>query len=76
MSKEPAKFITTEQMLAQVGVSYPTVIKQMKNGTFPRSRKVGKRSLWIEEEVSEWIRSRPPSKFPSEQRARAKKGGA
>jgi predicted DNA-binding transcriptional regulator AlpA len=41
------------------GVTYPTIWRWMRNGTFPRSRAVGNKSVWAEDEIAEWLANRP-----------------
>jgi predicted DNA-binding transcriptional regulator AlpA len=46
-------------LLDRIGVSYVTIWKMMCKGTFPRSRAVGGKLVWLESEINEWIRSLP-----------------
>jgi predicted DNA-binding transcriptional regulator AlpA len=41
------------------GVTYSTIWWWMQNGTFPRSRAVGNKSVWAEDEIAEWLANRP-----------------
>jgi predicted DNA-binding transcriptional regulator AlpA len=54
-----ARFISKGEVLARVGVSFPTVWLWMREGKFPRSRAVGGKSVWLEHEIEQWILSRP-----------------
>src|SRR6478672_6963776 len=45
-----AHLLSKRQVLAIVGVSYPTIWAWMRQGTFPRSRAVGGRSMWVSTE--------------------------
>jgi len=47
--------LTLEAVCEKVSLSHTTVYKGIKEGTFPRPGKFGKRSLWSESEVDEWI---------------------
>jgi prophage regulatory protein len=52
------------EMLRRVGLSFPTVWKMMRAGTFPRSRTVGpQKRVWIENEIEAWIAALPVSRF-------------
>src|SRR5262245_52800816 len=42
------RLLTKPEMLARVRVTYPTIWKWMREGTFPRSRIVGNKSMWFE----------------------------
>lgn len=43
-------------VLKKVGFSRPTINRKVKDGTFPRPKKIGLRAVaWIESDVDEWI---------------------
>jgi prophage regulatory protein len=54
---------TTERLLrlptviSMVGLGKTTIYHMMKEGSFPRPRRVRSLSLWAETEVQAWIRS-------------------
>jgi len=54
-----ARFINKSEVLARVGVSYPTLWSWMRSGRFPRSRELGGKAAWIESEIEQYILSRP-----------------
>jgi prophage regulatory protein len=46
------------------GMCYTSIYNKMKAGTFPKSRKLGVRSVgWIKEEVEKWIADLECSEF-------------
>jgi predicted DNA-binding transcriptional regulator AlpA len=53
------RLLTKAQVLAIVPLSFPTVWKMMRAGTFPAARTIGSRPMWLESEISEWLRSQP-----------------
>jgi predicted DNA-binding transcriptional regulator AlpA len=60
----PIKFLTREEVLALIGVSYVTLWTWIRDGKFPPARElVGdakrNRIVWIESEVQAWMASRP-----------------
>lgn len=55
----PARFISKKEVLARVGVSYPTLWAWMVAGQFPRSRELGGKVAFVEAEVEAWIVNRP-----------------
>jgi predicted DNA-binding transcriptional regulator AlpA len=57
------RFISKKEMLERVGVSYQKIWRLMQAGEFPRSRKVGTKSVWLEHEVDEWIDRQPMVKL-------------
>jgi predicted DNA-binding transcriptional regulator AlpA len=46
-------------VLKLIRVTYPTVWNWMRAGTFPRSRKVGGKVMWLKHEVDAWMLARP-----------------
>jgi predicted DNA-binding transcriptional regulator AlpA len=53
------RLLSKPEVLAIVGVTYPSLWAWMRNGTFPRSRVVGGRSMWLSTEVDAWIAGLP-----------------
>ena len=47
------------KVLAIVGVTFPTIWKMMRAGTFPRSRIVGGKSMWRSDEIDAWLAALP-----------------
>jgi predicted DNA-binding transcriptional regulator AlpA len=54
-----ARLLSKREVLAIVGVSYPTVWSWMRHGKFPRSRVVGGKSMWLSTEVEAWLAALP-----------------
>ncbi len=59
MSTRPNRLIYRPELTKRVGLSYPTIWKQMRNGTFPRGRVVGGKTAWLETEIDDWIAGLP-----------------
>lgn len=53
------RLLSKAQVLAVAGVTYPTLWTWMRNGTFPRSRVAGGRSMWLSTEVEAWLAALP-----------------
>ena len=53
------RLLTKAEVLAVVGVTYPSVWAWMRNGSFPRSRVVGGRSMWRSDEIDAWLAGLP-----------------
>jgi predicted DNA-binding transcriptional regulator AlpA len=53
------RLLSKPKVLAIANVTYPTLWAWMRNGTFPRSRVVGGRSMWLSTEVDAWIAGLP-----------------
>jgi prophage regulatory protein len=51
------------EVLRITGVSYVTLWKWMRAGTFPLSFEIGGKTAWREDEVDVWLRNRPRSTF-------------
>jgi predicted DNA-binding transcriptional regulator AlpA len=54
-----ARLLSKREVLAIVGVSYPTVWAMMRAGTFPRARVVGGKSMWLSSEIEAWLAALP-----------------
>jgi prophage regulatory protein len=56
----PLVFLSKRQVLAKVPVTAPTLWAWTRQGKFPKPRALGpNRTVWIEAEVDEWMRSQP-----------------
>lgn len=54
------RLFTRKQLLEKVPFSYPTILGWMRRGEFPKALRIGEqRVAWREDEVREWIESRP-----------------
>jgi len=63
-STTPIKFLSREEVLALIGVSYVTLWTWIRDGKFPPARELvgdAKRNkiVWVESEVHDWMTSRP-----------------
>jgi prophage regulatory protein len=53
------KFIRTEVVVTKTGLSRTSVWRLEREGTFPKRRQLGTRSVgWVESEVEAWMKSR------------------
>jgi len=57
----PVRLLTKAEILQITGVTFPTIWAWMrgKGGTFPRSRIVGGKSMWLSTEVEAWLAGLP-----------------
>jgi predicted DNA-binding transcriptional regulator AlpA len=55
----PVRLISKGEVLAITGVTFPTIWSWMRAGTFPRSRIVGGKSMWLSTEVEHWLAGLP-----------------
>ena len=55
----PTRLLKKSEVLAIVGVTYPSLWAWMRAGNFPRSRIVGGRSMWVSTEIEEWLAGLP-----------------
>ena len=54
------RLIRLTEVVAQTGMSKPSVYRQLQAGTFPRPVKLGPRAVaWRQEDIENWIQSRP-----------------
>ncbi|WP_204371280.1 helix-turn-helix transcriptional regulator [Burkholderia cenocepacia] len=57
MSTTTERLLRLPTVLDMVGLGKTTIYDMMKEGSFPRPRRVRNLSLWAETEVQAWIRS-------------------
>ena len=58
-NQSPPHLLDKAEILTITRVSFPTVWQWMRAGTFPRSRVVGGKSLWLSSEIDEWLAALP-----------------
>ncbi|WP_419630508.1 helix-turn-helix transcriptional regulator [Thiolapillus sp.] len=51
-----AQWRTTQETLIIAQISRTTLHKATKAGTFPKPIKIGKKCVWIEDEIKEWMK--------------------
>ncbi|HGL6719987.1 AlpA family phage regulatory protein [Burkholderia contaminans] len=57
MSDTNERLLRLPTVIDMVGLGKTTIYEMMKEGSFPRPRRVRNLSLWVETEVQAWIRS-------------------
>ena len=74
------RLIDRNELLAKTALSYPKIWQMMIEGTFPRAKAAGGRTVWLESEVDTWIAERPNRKLKGdaegEATTRRRKGDA
>lgn len=58
-SQVPPRLMSKAEVLKIAHASYPTVWAWMRGGAFPRSRIVGGKSMWLSNEVDQWLAALP-----------------
>jgi predicted DNA-binding transcriptional regulator AlpA len=58
-----AHLLSKREVLAIANVSYPTLWSWMRHGTFPRSRVVGGKSMWLSTDIEAWLATLPVRKL-------------
>jgi predicted DNA-binding transcriptional regulator AlpA len=58
-----AHLLSKREVLAIANVSYPTLWSWMRQGTFPRSRVVGGKSMWLSTDIEAWLATLPVRKL-------------
>jgi predicted DNA-binding transcriptional regulator AlpA len=53
------RLLDKREILAITNVTFPTIWTWMRNGTFPRSRVVGGKSMWLSTDVEAWLAALP-----------------
>jgi prophage regulatory protein len=65
----PIRVISKPEVIDRVGVSYPTIWQWMRDGKFPRSRKMGGHTCWLESEIDTWIMNLPLRRLKGDEKA-------
>ena|SRR6516164_2645442 len=61
------RLLSKREVLAIVGVSYPTLWSMMRANTFPRSRVVGGKSMWLSTDIEAWLATLPVRKLKGDE---------
>jgi predicted DNA-binding transcriptional regulator AlpA len=64
-STEPIRFLSKADVVALCHVSFPTIWKWMRQGTFPKGREVGGKTCWRSDEIAHWQNNRPIAQVKS-----------
>lgn len=73
-----SRMLRLPEVKDRVGMSTTRIYQQMRDGTFPRSRRLGRGSVgWLESDLDDWMRNLPfadpaESRKPPAPRPRAK----
>ncbi|MCT4500733.1 AlpA family phage regulatory protein [Pseudomonas sivasensis] len=51
--------LTFDMVSAKVQLSRKSIYDKIRNNTFPKQRKLGRASRWLESEINEWIQHLP-----------------
>ena len=63
----PCRLLTRKQLLEIIPFSYPTIWELMRRGEFPKALRIGQQKVaWREDEIREWIESRPRQELKEE----------
>src|SRR5262245_8069447 len=54
-----AHLLSKREVLAITNVTFPTIWAWMRKATFPRSRVVGGKSMWLSSEIEAWLAALP-----------------
>jgi predicted DNA-binding transcriptional regulator AlpA len=61
------RLLNRAEVVARVGVSFPTLWAWMRKGKFPRSRQIGNSSRWLSDEVDDFLRALPVRKLKGDE---------
>jgi predicted DNA-binding transcriptional regulator AlpA len=70
-SQAPPRLLNRDQVCELVNVTFPTLWAWMRNGTFPRSRVAGAKSMWLSTDVEAWMRALPMRRLKGDADAEA-----
>lgn len=51
--------VRIEQVLAHIGIKRTALYDRIAKGHFPRPRKIGNRSVWLADEIRNWLNEQP-----------------
>jgi predicted DNA-binding transcriptional regulator AlpA len=57
--EQPERLLTKVEVCAIANATFPSIWGWMRAGTFPRSRVVGGRSMWLSSEIAAWLGGLP-----------------
>ena len=57
--RAPVRLLDKSDILSITHVTFPTIWTWMRAGTFPRSRVVGGKSMWLSSEIDAWLADLP-----------------
>jgi predicted DNA-binding transcriptional regulator AlpA len=57
------QLLSKREILAITNVTFPTIWAWMRAGTFPRSRVVGGKSMWLSTDIEGWLAALPVRKL-------------
>ena len=61
---DEVRFLGRAEVIAKVGVTFPTLWSWMRQGRFPLSREIGDHRVgWLKQEIDDWILGRPPKQY-------------
>jgi predicted DNA-binding transcriptional regulator AlpA len=63
LDQEELTFLSKQEVLARIPITGPTLWNWSRTGKFPKPRFIGSKTVWIESEVMEWMRSRPTRNY-------------
>lgn len=55
VEKSPERLLRIDEVRRRIPTSVSTIYKLMSQGKFPRSRKVGRMTMWLESEIEAYI---------------------
>jgi predicted DNA-binding transcriptional regulator AlpA len=71
-AQRPIRFLTKVEVCNRVRLSFPTIWKRMREGTFPRARETtsdqqtNTKVFWLEHEIEEWMLALPARQYLGE----------
>jgi predicted DNA-binding transcriptional regulator AlpA len=55
MPETELRLLSKREVVERIGVSYPTIWRWMRAGTFPRGLAVGERTMWRSDDIAGWL---------------------
>ena len=73
--RKPLRFIDKRELLTRVPYSYVTIWKWISEDSFPKSKFVGQKCVWLEHEVDAWIARQPDKELDYDDKAARARAG-
>lgn len=55
-----SRLIRIREVVARTSLSRPTIYRKMEDGTFPRSRRIDRKTIaWFESDIEDWFANLP-----------------
>jgi predicted DNA-binding transcriptional regulator AlpA len=65
----PVRMLSARQVMAKIGITWPTLFNWSNSGLFPLPRRIGRKIFWVEHELDQFLLNLPTKKPPAKKRS-------